>query len=159
MKRWWDGLSERDRGVLQIGTVLVVLMLLWGLAWQPLSRVRDNLRAQAVTQSDALAWMRPAAQQLAAAGGLARAPAADARSLLARTDASAREAGLGGSLVSVEPQGANRVRATLSAADFDALARWLQQVSAQGVVLEQLSVQRANAGRVDARVLLAEGAQ
>jgi general secretion pathway protein M len=159
MKMWWDGLSERDRGVLQIGTVLVALMLLWGLAWQPLSRVRDNLRAQAFTQSEALAWMRPAAQQLAAAGGLARAPAADARSLLARTDASAREAGLGGSLVSVEPQGANRVRATLSAADFDALARWLQQVSAQGVVLEQLSVQRANAGRVDARVLLAEGGQ
>jgi len=159
MKMWWDGLSERDRGVLQIGTVLVALMLLWGLAWQPLSRVRDNLRAQAFTQSEALAWMRPAARQLAAAGGLARAPAADARSLLARTDASAREAGLGGSLVSVEPQGANRVRATLSAADFDALARWLQQVSAQGVVLEQLSVQRANAGRVDARVLLAEGGQ
>src|SRR3546814_9254738 len=100
--------------------------------------------------------MRPAAKQLAASGGLAHAPSSDARSLLARVDAGAREAGLGGSLVSVEPQGANRVRATLSATDFDALVRWLQQVSAQGVLLEQLSVQRAAAARVDARVVRSE---
>jgi general secretion pathway protein M len=159
MKTWWAGLGTRDRGVLQIGAVLALLMLLWALAWQPLSRARDSLRAQAIAQAEALAWMRPAAQQLAAAGGLAGAPTADARSLLARIDAGAREAGLGGSLVSVEPQGANRVRATLSATDFDVLAGWLQQISGQGVALEQLSVQRANAGRVDARVLLAETAK
>jgi len=159
MKTWWAGLGARDRRILQIGAVLATLMLLWALAWQPLSRARDSLRAQAIAQAEALAWMRPAAQQLAAAGGLAGAPGADARSLLARIDAGAREAGLGGSLVSVEPQGANRVRATLSAADFDVLARWLQQVSGQGVALEQLSVQRANAGRVDARVLLVEAAK
>lgn len=157
MKMWWSGLGARDRGVLQSGAVLALLMLLWALAWQPLSRARDSLRAQAIAQTEALAWMRPAARQLAAAGGLVGAPTADARSLLARVDAGAREAGLGGALVSVEPQGANRVRATLSATDFDALARWLQQISGQGVALEQLSVQRASAGRVDARVLLVEG--
>lgn len=159
MKTWWAGLGARDRRILQIGAVLALLMLLWALAWQPLSRARDRLRAQAIAQAEALAWMRPAAQQLVAAGGLTGAPSADARSLLARIDAGAREAGLGGTLVSVEPQGANRVRATLSATDFDVLARWLQQVSGQGVALEQLSVQRANAGRVDARVLLAEAAK
>lgn len=158
MKTWWNGLSARDRGVLQIGALLAVLMLIWALAWQPLARARHSLRAQAVAQGEALAWMRPAAQQLAAAGGLAQAPSADARSLLARIDAGARAAGLGGSLVSVEPQGSHRVRATFSASDFDTLVRWLQQVSGQGVALEQLSVSRASAGRVDARVLLAEAA-
>lgn len=159
MKAWWDGLAARDRGVLKIGAALVALMLVWALAWQPLARARERLRAQSVAQAEALAWMRPAAQQLAAAGGAAGAPMADTRSLLARIDAGARAAGLGGALVSVEPQGANRVRATLSAADFDVLTRWLQQVSGQGVAVEQLSVQRANAGRVDARVLLAEAAR
>lgn len=159
MKAWWAGLAERDRRVLQVGALLVVLMLVWALGWQPLARARASLRAQAIAQAQALEWMRPAARQLADAGGLAHAPSTDARSLLARVDAGAREAGLAGSLVSVEPQGANRVRATLSAADFDVLVRWLQQVSAQGVLLEQLSVQRAAAARVDARVVLAEGAK
>lgn len=157
MKAWWAGLAHRDQRVLQVGGLLVVLMLVWALGWQPLARSRDSLRAQAIAQAQALAWMRPAAKQLAAAGGLAHSPSTDARSLLARIDAGAREAGLGGALVSVEPQGVNRVRAALSATDFDALVRWLQQVSAQGVLLEQLSVQRAAAGRVDARVVLAEG--
>ncbi|PIQ37432.1 MAG: general secretion pathway protein GspM [Lysobacterales bacterium CG17_big_fil_post_rev_8_21_14_2_50_64_11] len=158
MKAWWNGLSARDRGVVQIGAALALLMLVWALLWQPLSRARHAVRAQAVAQAEALAWMRPAAQQLAAAGGLAQAPSTDARSLLARIDAGAREAGLGGSLVSVEPQGSHRVRTTLSAADFNTLVRWLQQVAGQGVALEQLSVQRASAGRVDARVLLTEAA-
>lgn len=159
MKAWWAGLAERDRRVLQVGALLVALLLVWALGWQPLARARASLREQAVAQAQALEWMRPAARQLAAAGGLQHAPSRDTRSLLARVDAGAREAGLGGSLVSVEPQGTNRVRATLSAADFDVLVRWLQQVSAQGVLLEQLSVQRAAAARVDARVVLAEGAK
>src|SRR3546814_20439925 len=116
-----SGLAGRDRRVLQVGVLLVVLMLIWSLGWQPLARARASLRAQAIAQAQALAWMRPAAKQLAASGGLAHAPSSDARSLLARVDAGAREAGLGGSLVSVEPQGANRVRAPLSATAFVAL--------------------------------------
>lgn len=155
---WWDGLSPRDRMVVQGGAVIAAVLLLWGVLWLPLAHSRDALRRQVIAQNQALTWMRPAAQQLVASGGLgAQAASADGRSLLARVDAGARAAGLGGSLVSVEPQGPRRVRATFTAADFDTLASWLEQGAAAGIDVAELSVQRAAGGRVDVRALLAEG--
>ena len=79
--------------------------------------------------------------------------------VLARVDAGARVAGLGGSLVGVEPQDAQRVRVQLSGADFDVLASWLEGAAADGIRVEELSLQRASGpGRVDARVSLREDA-
>lgn len=155
---WWLGLGERDRRVLQIGATLAVLLLLWGALWLPLSHSRDALRRQVIVQTEALAWMRPAAQQLQASGGTRAANSvADGRSLLAQVDAGARAAGLAGALVSVEPQGPHRVRANFSGADFDTLANWLQDASAHGIRISELSVQRSALGRVDARAVLSEG--
>ncbi len=156
---WWQGLSLRDRQVLTGGGVLAALLLLWGVLWLPLAHSRDALRRQVIAQTQTLTWMRPAAQQLIAGGGSStQATAVDGRSLLARVDAGARAAGLAGALVSVEPQGPRRVRASFTGADFDILASWLERSAAQGVRVAELSVQRAAGGRVDARALLAEGA-
>jgi general secretion pathway protein M len=157
MKKFWSGLSPRDRRIAVLGAVVVAAMLAWSLAWTPLIASQASLRDEAVANAQALAWMRPASAQLAALGGTPAPRAADRRSLLARVDASARESGLGGSLVGVEPQDPHRVRAQFSGADFDVLATWLEQRAASGIRVEELSVQRASgAGRVDARVALRE---
>jgi general secretion pathway protein M len=158
MKKVWSGLSPRDRRIAALGAVVVAAMLAWSLAWAPLIASRASLRDEAVANAQALAWMRPASAQLAALGGAPETRATDRRSLLARVDASARDSGLGGSLVGVEPQDPHRVRVQFSGADFDVLATWLEQCAANGIRVEELSVQRASgAGRVDARVALREG--
>lgn len=157
MNKTWSGLSPRDRRVALSGVVVVAALLAWSLVWTPLIASRASLRDEAVANAQALAWMRPASAQLAAFGGTPATRAADRRSLLARVDASARESGLGGSLVGVEPQDPHRVRAQFSGADFDVLVTWLEQRAASGIRVEELSVQRASgAGRVDARVALRE---
>jgi type II secretory pathway component PulM len=47
----------------------------------------------------------------------------------------------------------------LSGADFDVLATWLEGAAADGIRVEELSLQRASGpGRVDARVSLREDA-
>lgn len=160
MTAWFETLSARDRRILALGGALAVAMLLWAFAWEPLARSRDALRAEAADNAAALAWMRPAAERLIARGGIAVAPQADGRSLLARVDAGAREAGLAANLVGVEPQGGDRVRVQLAGADFDLLVGWLERSAAAGIVVEEFSAQRAaGAGRVDARLLLREGAR
>lgn len=157
MKKVWNALSPRDRRITVLGAVVVAAMLAWSLAWTPLIASRASLRDEAVANAQALAWMRPASAQLAALGGTPATRAADRRSLLARVDASARDSGLGGSLVGVEPQDPHRVRVQFSGADFDVLVTWLEQRAANGIRVEELSVQRASgAGRVDARVALRE---
>ena len=155
MKTFWNRLSPRDRRIAVLGAVVVAAMLAWSLAWTPLIASRASLRDEAVANAQTLAWMRPASAQLAALGGTPTIRAADRRSLLARVDASARDAGLGGSLVGVEPQDPHRVRVQFSGADFDVLVTWLEQRAASGIRVEELSVQRASgAGRVDARMAL-----
>lgn len=154
----WKKLPARDRGVLLAGAVLVACLLLWSLAWMPLAASRTALRSEASANAGELAWMRPASARLAAMGGAPVAHAVDGRSLLARTDAGSRDAGLGASLVAIEPQGPHRVRAQFSGADFDVLAAWLQRLAIDDIRVEELSVQRASgAARVDARVTLGEG--
>lgn len=160
MRARWEQLSVRDRRILRIAVPLVAALLFWALAWDPMSRAREGLRTAAQAQAAELAWMRPAAERLAASGGLAQdALPADPRSLLARVDAGAREAGLGGSLVAVEPQGQSAVRVQLNGAGFDALAAWLEREVAAGARVEEMSLRRSGAGQVDARILLAEGAR
>lgn len=160
MSAWLASLSARDRRILAVGAALVAAMLLWAFAWEPLVRSRDALRAEAVDNAAALAWMRPAAERLIARGGVAATPSSDGRSLLARVDAGAREAGLAASLLGVEPQGGDRVRVQFGAADFGLLAEWLERAAAAGIVIEEFSAQRAaGTGRVDARLLLREGAR
>ena len=154
----WKLLSTRDRRIAIAGAVIVAGLLLWSLVWEPLSASRTSLRDQAVTNATALHWMQPASAQLAALGGTPAVQAARGRSLLARVDASVREAGLGASLVGVEPQDPHRVRAQFSGADFDVFVAWLEHRAADDLHIEELSVQRASGnGRVDARVALREG--
>lgn len=157
MKNGWSGLSARDRRVLSLGAVLVVALLLWSAVWVPLTRARVALRAQAMSQADALAWMRPAVEAARARGAAVAAKPADDRSLLARVDAQVRARGLAPSLVNVEPQGEHVVRAQFAAVPFDALGDWLQAAAAAGLRVEELSLSRSGDGLVDGRVALGEG--
>jgi general secretion pathway protein M len=155
MNAWWQGLAERERRLLLVGALLVALLLGWALVWEPLDRSRVDWRQRAVAAEANLQWMRSAAEQLqrqrAAGGG---AVVTDGRSLLARVDSGAREAGLGGALLRVEPTGPDQVRVQFQQAGFDDLMQWLEQIAQQQAVrVSELSVQRAQGvGLVDARV-------
>ena len=161
MKGWWLGLAERERRLLKAGAVLVVLLLGWTLVWEPLQRSRDDWRQRAIAAEASLQWMRAASRELAQRGPAAQPPAPDSRSLLARVDSGARDAGLGGALVRVEPTGPDQVRMQFQQAGFDPLMDWLQQLAAQqGVRVAELSVRRAQGvGLVDARVGLEQPAR
>lgn len=158
MNAWWGSLSARDRRIASIGAALSLLLLGWALLWEPLQRSRDEWRERAIAADRAAAWMRLAAPQVAEHGA---APVAvnDGRSLLARVDAGARENGLGGVLMRVDPVSATEVRALFQQAPFDRLVDWLSVLGAQsGVRVEALSATRVSGvGLVDARVGLREG--
>lgn len=157
MNEHWQALSPRDQRIVRWGAALVSALLFWAWVWDPLSASRTHLREQAVQNEASLAWMRPAAEQLAARGGVVAAAvgADDGRSLLARVDASARAAGLGAHLTGVSPQGETRVQMQFSAVEFDALVSWLESQRAAGIEIEALGVVRAaGSGRTDAQVSL-----
>lgn len=155
----WNTFAPRERALLALGALVVVATLLYVLAWEPLADARDALRVQVQAGESDLAWMRAAAPQVRE-----RTPAAPVAltstgaSLLARADASAREAGLGVSLLRVEPVANGQVRVYFQGAAFDDLLRWLEALAAQGSLrVSDFSARRAEGvGLVDANLSLEE---
>jgi len=156
LRDWWQGLEAGERRTLTLGGIALAAMLLWFGVAEPVIKSRETWR-QRVAQGEAdLALMRRLAPQLRASEAPVVAP--DGRSLLARTDATAREAGIGDALLRVEPGAGGQVRVWFQGVAFDVLAQWLEDSSARhGVRIEELSVEKGGgAGKVDARLTLSE---
>ncbi len=161
LRQRWNALAVREQRILSLGAVFVVLVLGYVLLWEPLAESRDNLRTQVQAAETDLAWMRAAAPLVQQRS--ANAPAAltlDGRSLLARTDASAADAGLKSALLRIEPVSDRQVRVSFQSAGFDALMRWVETLAANSNLrVSEFSVQRAEGvGLVDARLSLEEPA-
>jgi len=154
----WRSMAPRDRLVLGLGGGLLALMLAWAFVWYPLAQGQSSLAAKLVTAESDLAFMREAAAGLRAARASGATGVFDrgGQSLLALTDRSAREAGLGAALRRVEPLQDVRVNAAFEGANFDQLSAWLEGLQRRyGVSVDELRIDRAGGvGLVDARVTL-----
>jgi general secretion pathway protein M len=160
LSRWWQAREARERQVSLAGAVVVALLLGWAFVWHPLSLARASLQTRLATQKQDLAYMQRAAVELRAlqARGSHGQARREGKSLLALTDASARDAGLGPALKRVEPLDDKRVRVEFAAAGFDALAAWLQGLQRDyGIRADDVSIDRgAGDGVVDARLTVQE---
>jgi general secretion pathway protein M len=149
--------------VLVAGGIVVAVLLVWVLAWIPLSRTRIDLTSRVVQQRADLAWMRQAlgqARELRAHGAQGNV-ARQGKSLLALADATARGSALGDALKRVEPTGPASVRVTFEIVDFDALSDWMDALARDyGVSVTDFSAEKAEGlGLVNARVTLQDAKQ
>lgn len=157
MKAWWENLGARERGLIVVGTVLVMMLLSYVLAWEPLRNSDRRLRQSVAERRADLAWMRQAAEEIKRLGGAGAArPVADNRSLLTLVDQTARATGLGTALKRVAPQGDDKLSAQLDGAEFDKLIPWLSALERdQAIAIISLNVDRTDApALVNARVVL-----
>lgn len=157
IRLWWDGLHRRERLIFSAGVGLAIVMLVWGMVWQPLGRERARLGEQVEVQRRELALVRAVAAIPATASNQAAVKVdRQGKSLLALVDASAREANLESQLKRVEPIGSRSVRASFEFAQFDGVIGWLESLArSHGVHVTDLSVDRAEGnGLVSARITL-----
>lgn len=150
------GLGARERFVLVIGLVLVALLLLWALLWKPLGDRIGQMRTTVAEQAGVEQWMQASAREVRQLRGSQTTARADRQSLLALTDRTARERGLGASIRRVEPEGSDKVRIQLEQAPFDDMMTWLEQlVIRHQVRVESVTIDsRDQAGVVNARLTL-----
>lgn len=152
---WLQTLSPRDRAALLGGGAVLALVLFYVAAWEPLATRRAELAERVTQQRAQLAWMQAAAAEartLLARGGPQQAAGGSLLSLIDRT---AGEAGLGGAVRRLAPEGDDGVRVWLGEAPYPALLRWLETLQRQGIALQTLQAERHETpGRVEARVLV-----
>lgn len=156
MKAWWEGLSSRERLLVAGGATLTLVLLLYALAWQPFQASHRRLRQNVAEQRAELAAMRQMAQEIKQLSGSGSKPATtEGRSLLTLVDQTARAAGLGAALKRVTPQGEDRLGVQFDAVEFDKLVTWLGALERDHrIVIVNLTVDRAAAGRVNARLIV-----
>lgn len=159
LRSYWSGLQPRERRILAGGAAALLLLLFYALIWDPYTSNVQRLRETVAEQRVLLTWMEQAAQEVRQLRGSGAAPASmDGRSLLAVTDSSARQSGLGDAVTRVEPDGDQAVRVWLEKAPFNEMVQWLDQLHEQyAVAVEGAVVERSEGpGRVDARLVLRE---
>jgi general secretion pathway protein M len=122
---WFLSRNERERTILIAGAAVIALALIYA-ALAPLYKA-VNTRTERVARKQAdLAWLQGAQGELMTLNAQQPGGAVvSGESLVVLIDRTAREAGLGGSLVSQTPNGANGMNIRLDAAPFDAVVSWL----------------------------------
>ncbi|MGH8139775.1 MAG: type II secretion system protein GspM [Steroidobacteraceae bacterium] len=153
MQLSWDSMSERERRLVMICSVIGALVLIFGIL-VPLDRSVAHARARVSQKQADLVWMRGVAPELAAATPTATGGGNE--SLLVVVDRSARESGLGSALAGSDPSGAGGLQVRMQKASFDAMVGWLSRLSQQnGVRVDGATIDNAGApGIVNAAIVL-----
>ena len=156
MNAWWAGLAPRERVILGGGGIVLALVLIYLMIWEPIATKREQVRADISALSADLAWMQQVAGQVkrrAAQQGNQSSAAAAGGSVLTLVEVSARAAGLHETLERVQPEGQG-ARIWFAETGFDGLLNWLGELEQRhGLQVSQLAVDAGNApGRVTARI-------
>ncbi|NOY72133.1 MAG: type II secretion system protein M [Gammaproteobacteria bacterium] len=159
MKEILENLSSSERRTLIIGAVVLSVLILYLIVWQPVFNSTEKLRQQLVSEQDTLSWMGVAAQEIKALQGdhSAVVNRGDS-SLLSIVDQTARSSNLASALKRVEPKGQNEVRVRLEQASFNDVARWLLQLqNKQGISVSTITVDRQDASGIANINLMLQG--
>ena len=155
MKEWFTSLAPRERAMVSIAAAVVVLALVYAVAWSPLASSVTRLQQSVEEQQALKQWMQQAAAEVNQLRGAAGA-SDDHRSLLAVVDQTSKQSQLGPAVKRIEPDGQELVRVSLEQASFDDMMSWLGSLQRSfGVSVADVSIDRqAASGRVNARITL-----
>lgn len=151
----WTALAPTERRTLTIGGIALVPILLYLLAWSPVTRLQHK-REVALRDSRTLAVQleRLASEVQSRRGGAS--PVATNQSLLALVDQTRKSSNITKAPSRLEPEGDTTVRLWMEDVPFDALVRWLGELQTRyGVRVDAADIDRVSgAGLVNARITL-----
>lgn len=156
MKEWFDSLEARERRIMLGGAVVLLLVIIYFLGWEPFINRLHELRESTQKKQLDVAWMQNAAQQVKQLQARNTAPAqlGAGQSLLGVIDRTAKLKKLGDSVKRVQPDGSSKARVSLESANFDVVIAWLEELERRyGVGIETITFEkREEPGLVDARI-------
>lgn len=159
MKDWLDTLAPRERIMVLICAVVVVIALIWLLVWRPLDSRHDALRASVEDWETGLGRLQRVAEMRGSSspsGGATRLGANQTPVVIVDTTLRAR--GLSSALRRSQPTTSTGIRVEFENVAFNSLVLWLGDLSSRygmDVQAGSLSVPpRAEPGRINATLTL-----
>jgi type II secretory pathway component PulM len=149
-RQWWQLRSPAERSVWLVAGGIALGLVAWALLWQPLTRDTERLERRLVEQRASLATARRQADEIAA---LARSTV-ELSPRDARSDVESALARQGLKATAIERSDDQRLRVTLDAVSFDALATLLEglQRDARLSAVDLTAAARVEPGQVRAEM-------
>lgn len=162
MKEWFNNLEQREKQMVSVGAVALLVLMIYVLAWDPFVKRYASLEASARENEQLVAWLQERAQEV---GELRAAMPShgltnQGQSILGNVDKTAKAMGLSESIKRVQPEGTTKARVSLEDASFDKVVRWLENLQRQqGINVESGAIEKQEEpGLVNVRLVL-EGSE
>lgn len=158
LRERYNALQPRERWLVSVGSVLLLLTLIYLLAIEPVMQAK-RYRGAALANARAVALkLEQAAQQVQLARGSASRVAAQGRnlSLMAAVDQASKNSSIGKAPARIQPEGEGEVRVWFEEVSFDAVVRWIADLQQRyGVTVQTLDVEPQDGpGQVNVRLSL-----
>ena len=159
MKDWFESLDAREQVFVSAGSVILVLVLIYGLAWAPLDKKHAALRSDVENWQRSIAELRPLRVTGTNGAQPSVTPAtASQQTPITIVDQTLRSRGLDRYRRRSQPTSSNGIRITFEDVAFDELVLWLGDLSEQYEMHVQIASFSTNAqaaaGRTNATVTL-----
>ncbi len=159
MTEKWQQLSLREKRLVVITGIVVVITLVYLMIWEPLQDGIQTSRTRLKAQNQTLVTMQEQAAEarlLLAAKRQAGAKTRSSSSLLVIIERTAQTKNLKSRLQKVQPEGENGVRVWVENASFDTLIDWLSLLENRNTIyVNEIIIERLkDPGRVNSRILL-----
>jgi general secretion pathway protein M len=160
MKDWFDNLDTREKRILIVGAVVLLVALMYLLAWEPFIKKSASLEKSNQENEMLLTWMEQSADEAKELQAKLKAngPAGSTKgqSLLGIIDKTAKSGNLGKSVKRVQPDGQTKAHVWLENANFNDVIKWLESLQhKQGIhIVTSVIEKQEEAGLVNARLVL-----
>ena len=164
MLEYFNRLKPRERILVSVASVVVVIAMLYLFLLEPFTQKADQLENRTAGQQRDVQWMKNAAIEVAQLQkgrvGNNVGNSGAGQSLLVIVDNTSKRIKLAQNMKRLEPDGSDRVRVWLENAPFDQLARWMSlletdyKLHVESAVIDKTDDQ----GKVNARIVFIGGA-
>ena len=144
LKTKWQSLNARERLYIKIGSIFIVLLIIYSGLISPLNNRINNLQQQIKSQRGLALWMQPRVKALRGkTGNTAQIQTISASELLPTIDTRVKQSALGATVEEISQTNSGSVRITFKSVPFDQLMAWLiKQWETSHIAVSELDVQK-----------------
>ncbi len=154
-RQLFGNLNARERRVLALGAVVLVLILVYTLVWAPWHDALRRLRTQVPAKQATLSSMQEQAKQAKPLLKLQNNKSKNDVPLLTVVENTAATAKMRGVIRRMSPgDQEGQVKVWLTEASFDSWLLWLEQLRKEAVEVVSSTISRSEGGKVNIRMTL-----
>lgn len=131
MKTWWYNLAKREQQLVSVGTVAVLLILIYFFAWQPFASSLQQLRENISTDKALLVWMQANLEDYKQSSSQQKHMSDSNQSLLTRIEQSLEQGRMSAYSPELSQLDNNQIKINFQMIAFNDLLKWLVTLSQQ----------------------------